>query len=165
MASMYFCFKYDVVNTGKPEPVYLHLEFENYQPDLMCSEAGMKANELWRMCPPGKCKFFFTVEGKARISNKYPTVNEKLRKKIKLPDEVYSLVEVDIDQINVLQIKPNPNIVKETYEISIQNCVPRPLSGEFYRAKAKKKRRPWPFPESLFRDYVPDTEVRFLILL
>jgi hypothetical protein len=36
----------------------------------------------WRMCPPGRCKFFFTVEGKQLISNKYPIANYHLRTKV-----------------------------------------------------------------------------------
>jgi hypothetical protein len=56
-------------------------------------------------------------------------------------------------------VKANPLIINEKYEITLQNCVPRPLAGYFRRPKAKKGRKPWSLPISLFKDYVPDTEV------
>ncbi len=58
----------------------------------------------------------------------------------------------------MIQVKANSNIVRESYNISIQNCIPRPVPGAFYRPKAKKVRKPWSFPESVFRDYVPDSD-------
>ncbi|MDR3547218.1 MAG: hypothetical protein P4M11_02890 [Candidatus Pacebacteria bacterium] len=61
--------------------------------------------------------------------------------------------------MNVAVVPANPNIVKENYEITIQNAIPRPEPGSFMRPKQKKGRAPWLFPKSLFRDYMPDSDV------
>ena len=77
-----------------------------------------------------------------------------------MPDELYPVLDADLQSLNIVIINANPSIVKESYDISIQNCVPRPVPGYFRRPKAKKQRKPWSFPESVFRDYVPDSDVR-----
>ena len=69
-------------------------------------------------------------------------------------------MNVNLTTANVADVKANPDIVKETYEITLQNAVPRPELGCFRRPKQKKGRAPWTFPKSLFRDYVADTEVK-----
>jgi hypothetical protein len=73
---------------------------------------------------------------------------------------VYQRVVVHLDRVNSVEVKANPNIIKENYEPNLQNCVPRPEPGYFRRARVKKGRVPWSFPKSLFKDYIPDTEVR-----
>jgi hypothetical protein len=42
-------------------PVYIHLECDNYKPDLM-ERGGDGVYRLLRMVPPGKIKYYFTVE-------------------------------------------------------------------------------------------------------
>lgn len=64
------------------EPVFLHLECDYYQSDLMISDPEDNGYSLWRMLPPGRTKFFFTVEGKATISEKYPTVPCSIKQKV-----------------------------------------------------------------------------------
>ena len=59
--------------------------------------------------------------------------------------------------MNYIDIKSNPGIVKESFEITIQNCVPRPVAGYHHRPKAKKTRAQWTFPASLFKDYIIDS--------
>ena len=67
---------------GNNEPVYLNLECDNYFPDLMYTETGFSGLIQWRMCPPGRIRFFFTSEGKAKVSNKYPIMKYSLRMKV-----------------------------------------------------------------------------------
>ena len=54
------------------EPVYLNMEWDNYKGDLMYTEESSSGYVLWRMWPPGRTRFFFTTEGKAKISYEYP---------------------------------------------------------------------------------------------
>lgn len=65
------------------EPVYLHLESDSFLPDLMDSEPDSVAFAQWRMCPPGRVLFFFTTEGVARVSRRYPTVRHIFRSKVR----------------------------------------------------------------------------------
>jgi hypothetical protein len=69
------------VRTGKQEPVYLHLECDDFKPDLMYFESEDKGYQQWRMCPHGQVKFFFSIEGKPLLSNKYPTMQDKFKRK------------------------------------------------------------------------------------
>ena len=73
---------------------------------------------------------------------------------------MYPYVNVDLAEVNFVDVKTNASIIKDSYEVTIQNCVPRPVAGYHHRPKAKKGRAPWSIPISLFRDYVPDTEVK-----
>lgn len=43
-----------------PDPVYLHLDFDDWKGDLMLKKTDNVYSST-RMCPPGKIKFFFTI--------------------------------------------------------------------------------------------------------
>ena len=43
-----------------PEPVYLHLDFDEWRGDLMLKKADNVYSST-RMCPPGNIKFFYTI--------------------------------------------------------------------------------------------------------
>ena len=55
-------------------------------------------------------------------------------------------------------------LVNDLYESTIINCVPRPVPGCHIRPKAKKARIPWSIPISLFKDYIVDNDVIFIII-
>jgi len=143
------------------EPIYLHLECDDYKPDLMYTEPGISGYILWRMWPPGRTKFFFTVEGRAVVSFKYPVMRYRLKKRIQLDDELNPFVDVNLTEINYMMNDVNTRIVNDINEITIMNCVPRPIAGFHYRPKASKARIPWSIPISLFKDYIVDTDVIF----
>lgn len=145
------------------EPVYLNLECDDYKPDLMYTEHGVAGYVLWRMWPPGKTKFFFTVEGKAVVSYKYPVMRYRLKKRIKLDDELYPFVDVNLTEINYMMNDINTGIINDINEVTIINCIPRPVAGCHFRPKAKKARIPWSIPISLFKDYIVDTDVNLVV--
>ena len=72
---------------------------------------------------------------------------------------MYPYANVSLTQMNYFDVKANPAIAKDSYEVILQNCVPRPMPGYHHRPKAKKGRAPWSIPISLFRDYIKDTDV------
>ena len=43
-----------------PEPVYLHLDFDEWKGDLMLKKTDTVYSSI-RMCPPGNIKYFFTI--------------------------------------------------------------------------------------------------------
>ena len=53
----------------------------------------------------------------------------------------------------------NPSILNTRNEITIPNCFPRPISGSHYKPKLKLGKVSWSIPISLFKDYIPDTDV------
>lgn len=79
-------------------------------------------------------------------------------------DDVYPPADIELKQLNYIDVKANTTIVKDNYDILLQNCVPRPWTGYIHRQKVKKGRRPWSIPISLFRDFIPDTEVNIVFI-
>ena len=91
-------FSLDIYNKEiKPKyiVVKLHLDFENYAPnDMIYKKKNFK---LVRMCPPGKLKFFFTVDGNP-VYNCYKEFDYKI-KEFERPIK-YSFNEDYIEQFN-----------------------------------------------------------------
>ena len=107
-------FSFDV-NNSDIRPKYLlvklHLDFENYAPcDMVYKKSSYK---LVRMCPPGKLKFFFTVDGNP-IYNCYKEFNYEI-KEFERPIK-YSFNKDYIEQYN--NIKDYDN---ESGDINIIN--------------------------------------------
>jgi len=151
------CIEYPRIKLN--EPVYVSLECDDYKPDLMYTEVGVSGYVLWRMWPPGKTKFFFIVEGKAVVSFKYPVMRHKLKRRIKLDDDLYPFIDINLTEVNYVMNDVNTTMVNDLNEITVINCVPRPIAGYHYRLKEKKARIPWSIPISLFKDYIVDTDV------
>jgi hypothetical protein len=74
---------------------------------------------------------------------------------------MYPYSVVDLEKVNTVFVKQNPNLVRDTFEVFIENSFPRPVPGSFRRWRAKKGRAPWSIPISLFKDYLADTDVTF----
>ena len=87
------------INNKDIKPKYivvkLHLDFENYSPCDMIYKK--KCFKLVRMCPPGKVKYFFTVDGNP-VYNCYKEFDYKI-KEFEKPIK-YSFNEEYIEQFN-----------------------------------------------------------------
>ena len=75
--------------------VKIHLDFENYEPNDMIYKK--KCFRLIRMCPPGKVKFFYTLDGNP-VKNCYKEYLYRI-KKFELPIK-YTFNEKYIEQYN-----------------------------------------------------------------
>ena len=109
--------------------VKLHLDFENYSPcDMIYKKKSFK---LVRMCPPGKVKYFFTVDGNP-VYNCYKEFDYKI-KEFEKPIK-YTFNEEFIDNFNDIKFiasdsdksKNNYFSINKTYfgnniDIDIQN--------------------------------------------
>lgn len=49
------------------EPVFLHLECDNWKPELMIKDEVFDTYIIHRMVPPGITRYFYTVDGISRI--------------------------------------------------------------------------------------------------
>jgi hypothetical protein len=68
-------------------PIYLHLELDNYKPDLMMPEDPESAHsEIWtsyRRIPPGRpFKYYFSINGKKFISTEQAMIGHDQEIKI-----------------------------------------------------------------------------------
>ena len=48
--------------------VFIHFDFDKYQPDFMPKGEHPGVYTIFRMIPPGNHKFFFTIEGNFTLS-------------------------------------------------------------------------------------------------
>ena len=94
--------------------VKIHLDFENYTPRDMIYKK--KCFRLIRMCPPGKIKFFYTIDGNP-LKTGYKEYNYKI-KKYELPIK-YSFEQKYIEQYN--KTKKMILSSKSVNEISMNN--------------------------------------------
>ena len=66
------------------EPIYIHFSFEDFKPDLMVLDESTGSYFLYRMIPPGKCCYFYTINGKAVFAKVQPITRRKNPKIIKV---------------------------------------------------------------------------------
>ena len=69
------------------KPIDLRLDIDHYKPDLMLPQKrNDKVYEIYRMLPPGKHKYFFTVGRDIKVAKDQPqTTNDPTDKKAKKP--------------------------------------------------------------------------------
>ena len=107
--------------------VKLHLDFENYAPcDMIYKKKNFK---LVRMCPPGKVKYFFTVDGNP-VYNCYKEFDYKI-KEFEKPIK-YSFNEEYIEQFNIIKIidTESDDISNENYINTLNSISNRKYLGE-----------------------------------
>jgi hypothetical protein len=137
------------------EPVYLHLECDDYEPELMQCEGNKKFN-VCRMVPPGNCKFFFSSGSKPFVSQSY----KKMKASISINNMVVDnkLLSVQQNEVNSLQLNFNAQTINDHYQYMISQCYPRYESGKFIRFTPRKVRTPWTLSISIFKDYKIDSD-------
>ena len=76
-----------MINLG--EPVYIHLDFNNYEAELMKTNEEGIVYKYTCMCPPGKVKYFFTSNKFSYFARDHKIEKEALKvNNIKVFDEV-----------------------------------------------------------------------------
>jgi hypothetical protein len=81
---MKFEWNIGVSGTGpSPDPVYIHFDFDNFQPDLMVKEND-KTFVIWRMIPPGRSSYFFTFDGEPKYAKNHKFNKRKAEKIIRV---------------------------------------------------------------------------------
>lgn len=69
------------------EPVYIHFDFDDYKPDLMMKDErhhdGRVRYYVYRMVPPGKIYYFFTINHEAQYAQDHPKIAKKIKFKVK----------------------------------------------------------------------------------
>lgn len=150
----------EVEFTWKPEvsgntvdPVFLHLDFDDYLPDLMeKGEDGVY--RCLRMCPPGRVDYFYTIGTEPSLAN---DKRKRILPRVLVKDiELYAncTVEVKLSQINTL------HNIKGMDLLQVENkpqTLPRNPRRAYLPLYVTKKRQ-WSIPISVFKDYKFDND-------
>lgn len=139
-------------NYPGPDPIYLHLDFEDYEGDLMekISENNYK---ITKMCPPGKFYYVFTLDGELNVNPKHLTqiLPEYIEKDFQVYEGKNSTIK--INEVNVKESNPKGrNLLDFTQKNSVLPRIPR---KKFLKLENKKQ---WGIPVSIFKDYRFDNE-------
>ena len=60
------------------DPVFIHFEFDDWEPGLLTLQEGAKDTwECYRRIPPGQHRYFYSVVGHAGIAKDQPKVHAK----------------------------------------------------------------------------------------
>jgi hypothetical protein len=125
------------------EPVYIHLEVDDFKPFLLRSTDGVYSGV--RALPKGKNRFFFTYRGVAQISNEYPF--EVSEPPVKQTCHFYA----DFNK-EVMAVVVN-FIINDGKEC---NAVPRPVLGEYLPPPGdipEPEIPPWTPESSIFSNF------------
>jgi len=132
-------------------PVYIHFDFQNYEPLLI-------TNSLWKMCPPGKIKYFITANGKQIIDNSKTIKNSDINIQFKLFENDDTPIQIQSKFVNEISVSQG-ECINDHYEVLLKYCTPRKSHGTMLRGIVQRVRTPWSFPISLFKNYINDNEV------
>ena len=128
------------------EPIFLHLECDDFRPELMEYHAGVF--RLTRAVPPGTLKFFFSYMTSPMNSKEYKT--EILGEPFEIEIEYWQDCLVPIKMLGMNYI--NSTVDKHLY-YKIETTRPR-MPALMYTPPAEDLERiPWSLGISLFKDY------------
>lgn len=144
-----FIWEPGVSGLGDRDPIYLHLDIDEWRPDLMVKDTE-GIFRVVRMCPPGAIRYFFTHDGKVRLA--LDKLKKKLSTTLNFSFIFYGTepVPIKVTEVNLLHNTPT-----STLQDHNQIVIPRPLP-KIYVPTLKK--RDWKYENSLFRDYRIDTD-------
>ena len=129
---------------------------------------------VYRMVPPGKVSYFFTINHEVNYAQDHPKVAKKIKYRVKNvefnevmeddgrpPDsdeeEEETVFNYSIGVMNFRFGRPRP-VLDEDYDEVNENCKPRPADKIYIRPRNRRPRTPWTFPISIFKDYVKESE-------
>lgn len=163
------------------DPVSIHFDFDNFKPDLMTKrktkrESDPVVYEIFRMVPPGKSEYFYTVNHEEFFAQDQPKVYSKIKTIIKniefeevLEDDgrpLDSEHELEDEQtefnysiaiMNFTSGKTKP-VVNDSYVPVNKQCCPRPPDRIYVRPLNRRPKTPWSLPISIFKDYQIETQ-------
>jgi len=146
------------------QPVFLHLDFDDFEGDQMIKESDAKYI-LWRMVPPGIHKYFVSIS-KFRTSFVYnqPVVdNEEAfvtstyssSQEIKMPQTGEVAIVLAPDRVNLVKAVAVEDFmsIDKWAPNHVHVCVPRPGEKVFRKEMHKRPTPTWHFRDSVFKDY------------
>eukprot|EP00347_Sterkiella_histriomuscorum_P005610 403355936 len=146
----------------KFQPIYLHLECDNFQSDLMLPDPDDPENYISiRWVPPGVQRYFFsrndikTINQTQQLSPVKPKVlnNQNLINLIQRIDSNSQVEEIDVPATNIIENIAQNRTILEGDTLDRMVGKPRLAKSLVQRDKVKT---PWDFFKSVFKDYKAD---------
>ncbi|CAG9324752.1 unnamed protein product [Blepharisma stoltei] len=137
---------------AKTEPIFLHLECDNYEPQLM-DKLPNNSYQLSRAVPPGLIRFFYSdLNGPMKSDDfKIKYLDQPFKSKLHY-GEGYTEA-VNIHAVNIRTVSGEVYGVNDSF-----NVKPRTLGRVYQPPVEELERIPWNIPISLFKDYKFDSE-------
>lgn len=137
------------------DPVFLHLDYENYDSVYLGKMLPNQTFSKKRMVPPGWLKYIYTVGDVQYANPDEPIKKATFRRRIAIQDE---LVEAMLDEHNERNY-PQPNILFDEDFKALVEVVPRTPDEIYIAPRRKKAKRIWTFPISIWaKKYQFETE-------
>ena len=135
------------------EPVYIHLDCDDYHHDLL-EKVGQGLFQLTRAVPPGDLKFFFSHKDTVMLSSTLPVV--RLVDPVTVSYEKWPDFRPTLTATRVNHISSLGEIcsIKEPFATK-----PRTPALMYVPPGIGMEKVPWSIPISLFKDYVFDNNV------
>ncbi|CAI2364501.1 unnamed protein product [Moneuplotes crassus] len=135
-------------------PVYLHLDCDEYEPDLMIRDPTTGIHSIKRMIPPREVRYFFTFgDHHIRIA-KDQNIAPNLFRDEDL--DVHHELHMSVPQINTYE---NSHQIKSLItEEFLDKMAVKPRPDPKYPLMRIRPKTPWDFSKSIFAAYKQDTE-------
>lgn len=139
-----------VFNDVCEPPVFIHLEFDNFVPEMM--KFANNQFYLDRTVPPGKIKFFYSNLSAPLKSSDYKY--EILPSMLELTCKYSATTEIPIRVVCMNYIENSPSLNKKLEDFESR---PREPSLKYTSPSIELIRIDWKFENSIFKDYeIPD---------
>jgi len=147
-----FNWKPNVSGKADSDPIFLHLECDNYGADLMARQYD-GSYKLTRAVPPGLVKFFYSHNGSPMKSLEHKII--QLETPIQRQVQFWSgfIETVKMHSINVFPAKGH--ICNKDHDFDVKPRIPGLV---YVPPEQELERIPWSIPISLFKDYKFDDE-------
>jgi NLR family CARD domain-containing protein 3 len=138
--------KFIFKNSDSKGPIFLHLDCDDYQPDMMSSIKG--TYELERVVPPKQITFFFSQNNLPMRSNQYEII------------ELANSVEINVKYSETLEVKMHMHMLNAIlaegkpcdYDFPF-STMPRKAKFSYKPPSYKMIKIAWSIDSSLFKDY------------
>lgn len=138
------------------EPVCIHLECDDFQPDLMQPDPLSDSNHytITRVVPPGKIRFFFSINLVIVKSKDVKVV--RLQTPIEKEIEFWNSTKVKlfITNLNQIDVKGLAYNTKDSFSV-----LPRVPKQQFKPDNNQLEKIDWKFSTSIFKNYQVDDDL------
>ena len=134
-------------------PIYIHLEWDEYEPDLLVKNEETGYYFVRRMVPPKLIKYFFTFgDHHIRIAKDQPICNNHMS----IADlDVHDDILISIPKLNYIEVaNSGRSLITEEF-LNQMSVKPRP--DPKYPPIRIRPKTPWDFNKSIFAAYKSDT--------
>ena len=116
------------------DPVHIHFDYNYFKPELMKWIKG-ETYTYTTMCPPGKIKYFFTIDKIAVFAKDHPKLIRKFPKQIQNIEMYDEMKTYNISRFNY-RIWEQGQVLNDWYMPLLKECMPR-LRQFKYRNKTQ----------------------------